>query len=154
MSCSRIFYLNVNVIIAGAGLENVGLCSALRTFKQGKIFIVPHLLWHGTLVFPVSSVTTSEGQPHSVAFTTRERMWGVYSYPDPQWAILTWSQYLHAHVTYMILPLYSNVTHMILVWYIHDTYRHIVWYLYMYAIYMAFISYLHDITCNMYLIWC
>jgi hypothetical protein len=27
------------------------------------IFIVPHLLWHGASVFPVSS----EGTPHSVA---------------------------------------------------------------------------------------
>jgi hypothetical protein len=29
----------------------------------GKDLIVPHLLWHGTSVFPVSS----EGPPHSVA---------------------------------------------------------------------------------------
>jgi hypothetical protein len=39
-------------------------CSALRAFQQGGIFIMPHLLWHGTSVFPVSS----EGPPHSVAF--------------------------------------------------------------------------------------
>jgi hypothetical protein len=32
-------------------------------FEQGGIFIVPHLLWHGTSVFPVSS----EGLPHLVA---------------------------------------------------------------------------------------
>jgi hypothetical protein len=43
--------------------ENLGLCSALRASEQGGIFIVPHLLWHGTSVFPVSS----EGPPHSVA---------------------------------------------------------------------------------------
>jgi hypothetical protein len=30
--------------IAGEGLQNLGLCSALRAFKQGGIFIVPHLL--------------------------------------------------------------------------------------------------------------
>jgi hypothetical protein len=41
----------------------IGLSSALRAFEQGGIFIVPHLLWHGTSVFPVSS----EGPPHSVA---------------------------------------------------------------------------------------
>jgi hypothetical protein len=29
----------------------LGLWSALRTFEQGGIFIVPHLLWHGTSVF-------------------------------------------------------------------------------------------------------
>jgi hypothetical protein len=34
----------------------------LRAFEQGGIFIVPHLLWHGTSVFPVSS----EGPPHLV----------------------------------------------------------------------------------------
>jgi hypothetical protein len=33
-----------------------GLCA-------GRVFIVPHLLWHGTSIFPVSS----EGPPHSVA---------------------------------------------------------------------------------------
>jgi hypothetical protein len=26
------------------GLQNLGLCSALRAFEQGGIFIVPHLL--------------------------------------------------------------------------------------------------------------
>jgi hypothetical protein len=44
-----------NVTIAGEGLQNLGLCSALalqnlglcsafRAFEQGGIFIVPHLL--------------------------------------------------------------------------------------------------------------
>jgi hypothetical protein len=41
-----------------------GCKTALRAFEQGGIFIVPHLLWHGTSVFPVSS----EGPPHLVAF--------------------------------------------------------------------------------------
>jgi hypothetical protein len=44
-------------------LRNIDLCSALRVFEQAGIFIVPHLLWHGTSVFPVSS----EGPPHLVA---------------------------------------------------------------------------------------
>jgi hypothetical protein len=35
----------------------------VQGFEQGGIFIVPHLLWHGASVFPVSS----EGPPHSVA---------------------------------------------------------------------------------------
>jgi hypothetical protein len=34
-----------------------------QAFEQGGIFIVPHLLWHGASVVPVSS----EGPPHSVA---------------------------------------------------------------------------------------
>jgi hypothetical protein len=62
-SRSRIFHLYGDVTIAGEGLQNLGLCSALMAFEQGRIFIVPHLLWHGTSVFPVSS----EGPPHLVA---------------------------------------------------------------------------------------
>jgi hypothetical protein len=58
-SRSRIFHLYGDVTIAGEGLQNLGLCSALRAFEQGGIFIVPHLLWHGTSVSPVSS----EGPP-------------------------------------------------------------------------------------------
>jgi hypothetical protein len=55
------------------GLQNLGLCSAIKAFEQGGIFIVTHLLWHGTSAFPVSS----EG-------TTHEGMWRIYSNPDPQ----------------------------------------------------------------------
>jgi hypothetical protein len=62
-SRSRFFQLYGDVTIAGEGLQNLGLCSALRAFEQGGIFIVQHLLWHGTSVFPVSS----EGPPHLVA---------------------------------------------------------------------------------------
>jgi hypothetical protein len=54
---------NFSLTIVGEGLQNLGLCSALRAFEQGGIFIVPHLLWHGASVFPVSS----EGLPHLVA---------------------------------------------------------------------------------------
>jgi hypothetical protein len=43
-SRSRIFHLYGDVTIAGEGLQNLGLCSALRAFEQGGIFIVPHLL--------------------------------------------------------------------------------------------------------------
>jgi hypothetical protein len=63
MSRSRIFYLYEDITITGEGLQNLGLCSALRAFEQRGIFIVLHLLWHGTSVLPVSS----EGPPHSVA---------------------------------------------------------------------------------------
>jgi hypothetical protein len=55
-----IFHWHGDITIAGKGLQNLGLCSALRAFEQGGIFIVPHLLWHRTSVFPVSS----EGPPH------------------------------------------------------------------------------------------
>jgi hypothetical protein len=43
-SCLRIFHLYGDVIIAGEGLQKLGLCSALRAFEQGGIFIVPQLL--------------------------------------------------------------------------------------------------------------
>jgi hypothetical protein len=43
-SLSRIFHLYGDVTITGEGLQNLGLCLALRTFEQGGIFIVPHLL--------------------------------------------------------------------------------------------------------------
>jgi hypothetical protein len=40
----NIFHLYGDVTIAGEGLKNLGLCSALGAFEQGGIFIVPHLL--------------------------------------------------------------------------------------------------------------
>jgi hypothetical protein len=62
------FHLYGDVTIAGEGLQNLGLCSALRAFVQGGIFIVPHLMWHGASVIPVSS----KGQPHLVpSYDTR-----------------------------------------------------------------------------------
>jgi hypothetical protein len=60
----RIFHLYGDVTIAGEGLQNFGLSSALRAFEQGGIFIVSYLLSHGASVFPVSA----EGPPHLVAF--------------------------------------------------------------------------------------
>jgi hypothetical protein len=45
VSCpARISHLYGKVTIAGEGLQHLGLCSALWTFKQGGIFIVPYLL--------------------------------------------------------------------------------------------------------------
>jgi hypothetical protein len=42
---SRIFQLYGDVTITGDGLQNLGLCTALRTFKgTGRIFIMLHLL--------------------------------------------------------------------------------------------------------------
>jgi hypothetical protein len=43
-SRSRIFHLYGDDTIADEGLQNLGLCSALRAFEQGGIFIVPHQL--------------------------------------------------------------------------------------------------------------
>jgi hypothetical protein len=58
------FHSYEDVTIAGEGLQNLGLCSALRAVEQEGIFIELHLLWHRASVFPVSS----EGPPHLVAF--------------------------------------------------------------------------------------
>jgi hypothetical protein len=63
MSHSRIFHLCWYITIGGEKLQNSGLCLALWAFEQGGIFIMPHLLWHGTSVYPVSS----KGLAHSVA---------------------------------------------------------------------------------------
>jgi hypothetical protein len=38
---TRIFHLYGDVTIAGEGLQNLGVCSALRAFEQGGIFITP-----------------------------------------------------------------------------------------------------------------
>jgi hypothetical protein len=61
-------HLYGDVTIAGEGLQNLGLWSALRAFEQRGIFITLHLLWQGTSVFLVSY----EGPPHLVAsYNTR-----------------------------------------------------------------------------------
>jgi hypothetical protein len=49
-SRSRIFHSYGDVTITGEGLQNLGLCSALRAFEQGGLIVVPHLLWHRTSV--------------------------------------------------------------------------------------------------------
>ena len=78
-SRSRIFYLYGDVTITGEGLQNLGLCSALRAFEQGGIYIVPHLLWHGA---PWFFRFDPKNRPIQSPFTTREGMWRIYSTPD------------------------------------------------------------------------
>jgi hypothetical protein len=41
---STLVHLYGDVTIASDGLQNLVVCSALRAFEQGGIFIVPHLL--------------------------------------------------------------------------------------------------------------
>jgi hypothetical protein len=43
-SRSRIIHIYGDVAIAGEGLQNIGLCSALRAFEQRETFILPQLL--------------------------------------------------------------------------------------------------------------
>jgi hypothetical protein len=66
----RIFHLYGDVIFAGEGQQNLGLCTVRRAFEQGGIYIVPHLLWYGASIFQ-SPLTTHKG------------MWRIYSNPDP-----------------------------------------------------------------------
>jgi hypothetical protein len=63
-SHSRTFHLYGDVTNIGEGLQNLDLYLALRVIEQGGICIMPHILWHGVSVFPVSS----ERPPRSVAF--------------------------------------------------------------------------------------
>jgi hypothetical protein len=63
------FHVYGDFTIAGDGLQNVDLCSALRAVEQGMVFIVPHLLWHRASGFPASS----EGPPHSVTYYNTQK---------------------------------------------------------------------------------
>jgi hypothetical protein len=78
-SYSRIFYLHGDVTTAGEGLQNLGLCSALRASEHGDIFIVPNLLWHRIWVFSVSD----EESPHLVTSNDNKGILMTYSIPDP-----------------------------------------------------------------------
>jgi hypothetical protein len=53
---SRIFHLYSDITTGGAERQqNLGLCSVLRAFDEGGVFIVPHQLRYGASVFLVSS---------------------------------------------------------------------------------------------------
>jgi hypothetical protein len=80
------FFTYMKVTIAGERLQNLGICSALRVFEQKRNFIVPHLLWHGASVFPVSS----EGPPHSVASYDTQRVWRIFLTGRD---VFLWSEY-------------------------------------------------------------
>jgi hypothetical protein len=76
-SRSRIFHIYGDV--AGAGLQNLGLCSVLMAFEQGGILIVPHLLRQRVSFFSVSS----EHRPIWSPLTTHKMVWRIYLNPDP-----------------------------------------------------------------------
>jgi hypothetical protein len=78
-SRSRIFYLYGEVNITSEGLQNLGLCSALRAFEQGGIFTCcdmgPRFFRYHLKDWPIQS-----------PLTTHKGMWRIYSNPDPhQW---------------------------------------------------------------------
>jgi hypothetical protein len=55
VAARAIFSYMAAVTITGDRAANLGLCSALRAFEQGGVFVVPHLLRHGASVCTVSS---------------------------------------------------------------------------------------------------
>jgi hypothetical protein len=71
---------------------NLGLCSVLRGFEQGRILIVPHLLWYRASVFAVSS----EGPSHSVASYDIYGYLRTYSDLDPHWVTIHGKIYITA----------------------------------------------------------
>jgi hypothetical protein len=81
--------------------------STLRAFEQGGIFIVPHLLWHGASVFPVSS----EGLPHSVAsYDTRGDVVDVFTAGD---ADCIWGESKNAKVCLIV---YRHTSNFSIIW--------------------------------------
>jgi hypothetical protein len=75
-SHARIFHLYGDVSITGKGLQNLGLCLALRAFEQGGNFIVQHLLWHGTSIFQ----SHPKDHPIQSHLTTHKGMLRIDSY--------------------------------------------------------------------------
>ena len=76
----RDYFTAEDATIADEGLQYLGLRSALVAFEQGGMFIVPHLLWHGTSVYPVSS----EGLLVQSPLTPRRiELLRAYCNPDP-----------------------------------------------------------------------
>ena len=68
-------YLCGTVTIAGEELHNLGLCPAFMASEQGRIFIVPHRLWHRTSVIAASSVLFSF-HLRQERITARKGYWG------------------------------------------------------------------------------
>jgi hypothetical protein len=77
---SRIFHIYICTCIwRRNGLQNLDLCSALRSFEQGGIFIVPHLLFFFW--------SHPKGRPIQSPLTTHKEMWRTYSHLDPNGSI-------------------------------------------------------------------
>ena len=55
MFCWQIFRSYREIPLTSEGLQKLGLCSALATFEKKRWFFAPHLLWHGALIFEISS---------------------------------------------------------------------------------------------------
>jgi hypothetical protein len=67
--------IHVIVHLTGEGLQSLGICSTLGAFEQGRIFIVPHLLW----LFR----SYPKDRPIQSPLTTHQGVWKIYSNPNP-----------------------------------------------------------------------
>jgi hypothetical protein len=105
LAARAIFSYLAAVTITGDGAANFGLCSALRAFEQGGIFIVPHQLRHGTSVYTVSSerplqpwllTLTSTRLPFFIMVTKRTINCKILE-------ITFWSQYCPTRFFYLVI---------------------------------------------------
>jgi hypothetical protein len=74
-SRSRILHFYGDVTITNEVLQNFSICSALRAYEQGGIFIVPHLLRHGARFFR----SHPNDRPIQSPLTTHKGMCKTYS---------------------------------------------------------------------------
>ena len=85
---SRIYWHNYMYVACWHNLscmKGQKFATMLMDFEHGGIYIVPHLLWHGTSVFTVSSKRPPPPSPHQIvspiwriAFELKH--WYMYSY--------------------------------------------------------------------------
>jgi hypothetical protein len=101
-SRSRIFHLYGDVTIAGEGLQNLGLCSALRAFEQGWNTCCDTGPWFFRF--------HPKDRPSQSPFTTRMGMLRTYSNPDPHGAC-TWESLALA----LIGHFYTSTTFYLLI---------------------------------------
>jgi hypothetical protein len=85
-SRSRIFHLYEDITIAGEGLQNLGLCSALRAFEQGRILSCHTCCDRGHRFFQ----SHPKDRPILSPLTTYEGTWRIYSKPEPQGVWRVW----------------------------------------------------------------
>jgi hypothetical protein len=74
------FHLYGDITTTGEGLQNFGLCTELRAFEQGGIFMTCHTCCDtGPRFFP----SHPKDCPIQSPLMTHRGMWRIYSYPDP-----------------------------------------------------------------------
>lgn len=72
-SLSKIFLSYRHVTIAGVGLQNPGLFSALTAFVKEVICIVPHLQWDGASFFAIPF----ERSPNLIVYYDKQEVLGT-----------------------------------------------------------------------------